>query len=46
MLCYLNESRRQIRINDIEIFVEEELNARLRIFDGETDEVSMKFDGR
>jgi hypothetical protein len=39
---YLKESRRQIRINDIEIFVDEELKARLSIFDGKTD-VFIKF---
>jgi len=39
---YLKESRRQIRKNDIDTFVDEELNARLSIFDGGTD-VSIKF---
>jgi hypothetical protein len=39
---YLRESRRHINKNDIDNFVDEELSARLSIFDGETD-VSIKF---
>jgi hypothetical protein len=31
---YLIKIRRQMRINDIDNFVDEELNARLSIFDG------------